>query len=195
MEVPVKGEMIYQDYRAPENKDAAAPEGPTVGSGRGETAFRWSKWLVYDQPRQNVTMSGDVLVVHHADATGGQPFNVTGQTLIAELEPDPAAAAKPDAAGAAKAQANDADQAAGKFRLKRMTVRDHVGVESTRMNIDAQELNYDPLAQVLTATGNQGTPVVIFDKTNGSTTTAGQLDWNTRTDQFKVQRFGGKMRR
>src|SRR5439155_19485246 len=83
MEVPVEGRMLYQDHRAAEKNAAGAAatasnnaegEGPTLGSGRGATAFQWSKWLVYDQPRQNATMTGDVQVVHRPDANGGQPF-------------------------------------------------------------------------------------------------------------------------
>ena len=74
-------------------------------------------------------------------------------------------------------------------------MRDDVHVTSTRLKFDAQQLSYDPLAQLLTATGDEANPVVVFDNTNGSTTTASELQWNTRTDQFKVKKLTGKMRR
>jgi len=37
--------------------------------------------------------------------------------------------------------------------------------------------------------------VVVFESTSGPTTADSQLEWNTRTDQFKVQKLGGKVRR
>ena len=83
----------------------------------------------------------------------------------------------------------------GKLRLRRITVRDDVHVASDRMNFDAHELSYDPLAQLLTASGDEANPVVVFDNKDGSTTTASELQWNTKTDQFKVKKLGGKLRR
>jgi hypothetical protein len=209
MEVPVAGQMLYQDHRAPQPQQAAAaaPEGPTVGSGRGATAFQWNRSLVYDQLAREAVMTGDVQVVHKPDSNGGQPFNLNGQTLTAYLEPDPAAATKPakptQPAQPAKTASTkpsssffgDDTTSQQKFRLKRITVRDNVHVTSNRMNFDAHDLSYDPLAQVLTASGDEANPVIVFDNKDGSTTTASELEWNTKTDQFKVKRLGGKVRR
>ena len=90
---------------------------------------------------------------------------------------------------------DSSNQQQQKFRLKRITVRDNVRVTSNRMNFDAHDLSYDPLAQVLTASGDEANPVVVFDNKDGSTTTASELEWNTKTDQFRVKRLGGKVRR
>jgi hypothetical protein len=189
--------MLYQDHRGPSTKPApASGEGPTLGSGRGATAFEWKKYLVYDQQRQNATMNGDVRVVHRPDANGGQPFNLQGQTLIAYLEPDPAAAA---AAAAKKGPSTHpsalGDDAATRFRLRRVVCQDNVHVTSNRLNFDARQLTYDPVATLLTASGDDASPVVVFDNTNGTTTTASQLFWNTQTDQFKLTKTSGKVRR
>jgi len=209
MEVPTDGQMLYQDHRAPDKKEAAAPEGPTIGSGRGKTAFKWTKSLVYDQAAKEAVMSGDVEVKHWPDANGGQKFDLSGETLTAYLEPDPAAATKPAktaanatataTAGAATTKPSSAfamgEADPGKMRLRRITVRDNVHVASDRMDFDAHELSYDPLAQLLTAFGDEANPVVVYEKKDGSTTTASELQWNTKTDQFKVKKLGAKVRR
>ncbi|MEA2709270.1 MAG: hypothetical protein QOF78_1871, partial [Phycisphaerales bacterium] len=155
LEVPVPGKMLYQDHRPPAGGKAddpggasvpgAAKEGPTLGSGRGHTAFLWQKSLVYDDAQPQVVMTGDVRVVHHPETKDGQPFNLWADSLTAELEADPDA--KPPAPNPAAA----VDKQQSKMRLKRVLARGNVKVESTRMNIDARDLSYDPVAQVLHA--------------------------------------------
>ena len=76
---------------------------------------------------------------------------------------------------------------------KRVIAKGHVKVESIRLNIDASELSYDPVAQVLHARGSQTTRITIFDKEKGTTSTAGELEWNTATDQFRVKDLAGKV--
>jgi lipopolysaccharide export system protein LptA len=111
------------------------------------------------------------------------------------MEADPAAAA----AAAAKAdKPQPATQQAAdktpKMRLKRVLATGHAKVESERLNIDASELSYDPVAQVLHARGTDGAPITIVDKQKGTTSTAGELEWNTATDQFHVKDLSGKAR-
>jgi hypothetical protein len=200
MDVPVPGQMLYQDHRP----SADTGEGPTMGSGRGATAFGWSKSLVYDQTGQAATMTGNVQVAHQPDSGSGQKFDLRGQTLRAFFEPDSDAAAKskqrttqPGAGGAA-APAAPATQPlvdSSKFRLKRVTVEDDVHVTSPRLNFDAHTMSYDPIQQVLTAAGDETNPILVFDNPSGSTTTASELEWNTKTDQFKVKKLTGKMRK
>src|SRR5262249_37442406 len=105
MDVPMQGQMLYQDHRA----SAATPEGPSMSSGRGGPAFGWNKSLVYDQPGQAATMSGDVEVHHRPDSGSGQKIDLKGQTLRAFFEPDPAAT---------KPSTQPTDNTS-KFRLKR----------------------------------------------------------------------------
>jgi hypothetical protein len=62
-----------------------------------------------------------------------------------------------------------------------------------RLDVDARELSYDPVAQVLHAHGGENTPITIVDKEKGTTTTAGELEWNTATDQFRVKDLAGKV--
>ena len=186
MDVPVKGQMLYRDHRP----SAGVNEGPTMGSGRGATAFGWSKSLVYDQPGEVATMTGDVQVAHQPDSGAGQKFDLRGQTLKAFFEPDPAAASKP----ATKATSQPLVDST-KFRLKRVTVDDDVHVTSPRLNFDAKTMAYDPIQQNLTAGGDERNPITVFDNESGGTTTASDLQWNTGTDQFKIRKLTGKVRK
>ena len=91
LEIPVPGEMLFRDHRPPEEKTAApvapaAPakakqEGPTLGSGRGNTAFKWNESLIYDDAQRQAVMTGDVEVVHHPITKDGQPFNLWADSL------------------------------------------------------------------------------------------------------------------
>lgn len=176
MEVPAAGEMLYRDLRAPEKPADAAPEGPTIGSGRGSTAFKWNKWLVYDQAARQAVMKGNVEVVHWPEENAGQPFHMWSDTLTAHLEPDP-------------------DGKNEKFRLKSVVAHGDVKVTSQRLNLDANDLTYDPLAQLLTATADPTTPITFFDAQTASTTTAAEVQWNTKTDQVRVKALSGNLRR
>lgn len=200
LEVPAAGQMLYQDHRP---AGAEASEGPTVGSGRGRTAFEWKNWLVYDPGVQAASLNGDVRVVHWPDANGGQPFNLNAMTLTAYLEPDPAAAgAKAGAAPAlpaaaplaAAAPATSPVDAATKLRLRQVTAAGDVSVTSQRLNFTSANLAYHPLEQVLTATGGPAGPVTVVDNQTGSQTAADELRWNTKTDQFRIRNLSGKVR-
>jgi hypothetical protein len=192
MDVPVKGQMLYRDHRA----SGGTKDGPTMGGGRGATAFGWNKSLIYDQPGQVATMSGDVQVAHQPDNGAGQKFDLRGQTLKAFFEPDPAAT-KPTTKTAAPSATSQplAGADTSKFRLKRLTVDDDVHVTSQRMNFDARRMAFDPIQQMLTASGDESGPVTVFDNASGGTTTASDLEWNTGTDQFKIKKLTGKMRK
>ena len=60
--------------------------------------------------------------------------------------------------------------------------------------MDASRLSYDPVAGVLRAYGSEASPMTVFDKQQGTTSNAGELEWNTKTDQFRVTGLSGKVR-
>jgi hypothetical protein len=183
MVVPAPGKMLYQDHRA---GPATRPEGPTVGSGRGATAFEWKKSLVYDEPAHLATLNGDVAVVHRPQSRQGEPFRLDAQLVTAQFEPAPATQPREQSSGG--------DENA-KLRLKLLTAEDHVHVSSARATFDAFELTYDPINFVLTARGTANNPGRLYDSATGSAPTFSELEWNTRTDQFKITDVSGRMRR
>src|SRR5439155_11839357 len=136
---------------------------------------------VYSQHDQRAIMNGDVRIVHHPDAATGQPFELKAKTVTALFEPDPSAATKPASTNPANPSASP-----GKFRLKGLIATDNVMVTSTRLNVDAKELSYDPVGMLLKAKGYESAPVTVLDNQSGSSQMASELEWNTRTDQFKI---------
>jgi hypothetical protein len=74
-----------------------------------------------------------------------------------------------------------------------VTARGNVKVESMRLNVDAPELSYDPVAQLLHARGDQNASIVVFDKKTGTSSNVSELEWNTATDQFRVKGLSGKV--
>jgi hypothetical protein len=141
-----------------------------------------------------------VQVVHRPDGKENQPFNLRSDTLTAELEPDPnRPAGNQTPAGEPAANSGAGGGVIGgsgdPVRLKRVIASGNVEVKSARANLEAGDLAFDPVAQVLTARGDQGNPVTMFDNVTGSTTQAGEVQWNTRTDQFQVKELRGKVRR
>jgi hypothetical protein len=139
LEVPVPGEMLVRDYRPPEaRKDAAAAPGakggPTLGNGRGNTAFKWSKSLTYDEAQHQAVMNGDVVVIHNPITKEGEPFNLWADTLTAQMEADPTtkSASQPAAGGAVTATRQSREPKQDKMRLKRVLATGKVKVESQR---------------------------------------------------------------
>ncbi len=182
MVVPVPGKMLYQDHRA---GPATQPEGPTVGSGRGATAFEWKKSLVYDESVHLATLTGDVAIVHHSEGRQSQPFRLDAQLVTAQFESAPTTQRQ----GPARA-----DETAA-LRLKLVTAEDHVHVSSARATFDAFRLTYDPINHLLTARGTADNPGRLYDSSTGSASTFSTLEWNTQTDQFKITNASGRMRR
>jgi len=79
------------------------------------------------------------------------------------------------------------------MRVKRVTAVGNVRIESARLDVRAREISYDPVAQVLHARGSHDAPITVVDKETGTPTTAGELEWNTATDQFRVKDLAGKV--
>ena len=183
LDVPVPGNMVYRDARPPA-KDQS--KGPTLGSGRGATVFAWSKSLVYDQPRLEATMLGDVRVIHEPDNENSQKFELSSQSLKATFEPAPTTqpATKPAAGPAAMKD----------LQAKSVVATGDVHVKSSRLVLDAPQLSFDMLNQTLIATGDEQHPITVFDASTGSTQSASKVFWNTKTDEIRMDAMRVKAR-
>jgi hypothetical protein len=49
------------------------------------------------------------------------------------------------------------------------------------------------MKQVLTAFGDEASPIAVFDREKGTTQTASELEWNTKTDQFRIKGLRGRI--
>jgi hypothetical protein len=191
MEIPVPGEMLYQDYRAATTRKSTSSLGP----GDGKTAFIWQKSVVYERSTHQVTMTGNVKVAHWPQSEGGQKFNLDGDVLTATFEPKPTTqpASTLPTTRASSQPSTRPDEDFGQLKL--LTASGEVHVTSARLHFDAPEMTFDPQKQILTATGDERHPVTIFDTGTGSSPMVSKLYWNTQTDEIHVDKMIGKFQK
>ena len=146
--IPVPGRMLTIDNRPttqPANPTAVVPDDPM--SMRGALAFRWNQSLVYDESKQQVVMLGGVQVARQDQGTD-QKTTLTGDTLIADVEPAPQPTSKP-AGKASNAAANPES----KMNVKKFHVEGNVEVLTGAMHVRAETMDYDPQTHVMIARG------------------------------------------
>ena len=220
MDVPVPGSLLYQDHRQPATRPAATQSSTTQSTtqpattqtshrklaskpttdqsggsaeGRGKTAFQWQKSLVYERAQQRATMTGDVIVLHQPDDPAGMPFKLTGQTLTASLR---AQRTRPPAPAAQTCNPLHINRSASKWVSSgRSTSPARVRVTSTKFDVDAEDLSFDPIHQVIIAHGDPEHPVTVFFHETGSYQTMTYLYWDMATDTVRMQGASGKFQR
>ncbi len=180
MTVPVRGRLLFEDHPA---RDAAAPK-KEQESLAGATAMKWDRQLSYDETTGQITLEGDVLIVHESDDKKEQPgFRLDAQKVTAQL------ATGTDAKPATKPAGNASP--AGRD-LKKITAEKSVHFQARDLELSAEKLEYDPTAGVMTATGSMRDPVqVLQGLSKGSFSEA---RFNLRTGQLQVTDFKGNVR-
>src|SRR5437588_2693293 len=172
--------MLVEDYRPastqPTASTASAESGSAGGmSARGATAFQWSKTLVYDDLSHRATMDGSVVIDHRDDIYKEDSMHITGDTVIADIEPAPpqpkASATMP--AGATLPTATPATEPAGvasaattrpastQPRVRNVVVRDHVHVTMKGGELVASWIEYNPITRILIAHGSPDADAVF----------------------------------
>jgi lipopolysaccharide export system protein LptA len=177
--IPVPGRMLFVDNRAPAPGSTPAKEAATDPMGvRGRTAFQWGKSLVYDGAKEQVTMSGTVQMAR-VDPTADQvePMRLVGDTLVADLEPQTASTTQP-------APAAGIGDISSKMQLRKVHVEGDVVVTGKQLNIEAQSMDYDPVAHLMTARGSPRKPVRQLDANGLETARFDRFVWNTVKSQI-----------
>ena len=229
LDIPVTGELLYQDHREPTTqqikaararaatKPADDQNSPNMGSGKGNTAFRWDDSLVYERAQKTMTMTGNVHVVHQPDSEGSAPFTLISDILTATFEPKPTtqpttqsttqstqpsadettqptslASSRPSTRPTSKPTTRPQEDLG---QLKLITATGHVQATSTLMNFDAPQMTFDPVNQILTATGDPRHPVSFFHAGSGARTLVTKLYWNTVTDEIRLEKVIGTLQR
>ncbi len=180
-----KPATTQSSHRKSSTKSTTGPS-----ESRGATAFSWQNSLIYERALQKATMTGDVTVIHNPDNEAGMPFKLNGQTLIAIFDPKEATT-RPAEKPATKSASTDPGEQMGK--LKQITVIGDVQVRSTRLDVDADDLTFNPITQILTAHGDPNHPVTVFDHKTGTTQTTTDLFWNMATDTTRMKNATGRI--
>jgi hypothetical protein len=209
--VPVPGKMIVEDYRPASTQPAAAAaeSSPTGGMGaRGATAFQWVKSLIYDDASHRATMDGSVVIDHRDDIEKDDSMHITGDTVIADIEPAPPQPKTPAAATGPATKPATTQQA----RVRNVVVRDHVHVTMKGGELVASWIEYNPITRVLIAHGTPDADAVFTRALDAAAATqpgkagrsvlggtqpirAQELQWDAGADLPKITKGNATFRR
>jgi hypothetical protein len=191
--VPSAGVMLVRDHRPPTTAPAAAGDDAGLGSGRGSTAFKWTKKLTYSEDDRRAVLSGDVLVVHESDNPKELPVNMTADEMTADFVPasgNKPAVNPPSANGADSGAKSDT----GAMELKRLEATGNASVNRGPEQMTAPRMFFEPATHWMTAQGTSQIPATMTDA-QGAQSSAAEMRWNTQTWDFSMKQASGEGRR
>ena len=179
--VPSAGVMLVRDHRSP--VQAATGDDAGLGTGRGATAFQWTRRLIYNEDSRRAIMSGNVFVKHVSDNPKDLPVQLTSDEMTALFEP---------AAGKTPAATQPSQSRA--LELKSMEAVGNVVVNRAATQVNAQRVYFEPASHWMTAQGTSQSPVNVLDE-NGTQSSVDEVRWNTQTWDFEMKHAGGEASR
>jgi lipopolysaccharide export system protein LptA len=184
--VPAAGQMLVRDHRppAPNDKSKSSDDTAAIG-GRGATAFKWNKQLLYNEDARRADLTGDVLIVHQGDDAKEEPARLTADQVTAWFK-------QPEKAGNA---AQSAGAAPAAMELKWLTASGRPFVTRGTAELTAQKIDLDPVNHRLAAYGTDREPTVFTNTATNDTTTANEVNWNTQTWDVKFKWVSSRSRR
>lgn len=179
--IPQEGKLLFADSRPPAKTEAAQAAAGDPFGVRGRTAFEWAESLVYDEAANQVVMTGDVVIarLEHSQSEEDR-LRIEADRVIADLEPPAKPTTRPAAAAAAPAN----DLLAPRMQLKQVRAVGRVLIDSKKLHVRAESLEYDPVKHVLTVRGTQDQPVEQLDENGLPVTAFDELTYNTVTGQM-----------
>jgi len=178
--VPSAGVMLVRDHRPPTPGASREEDQSGLGTGRGATAFKWTRQMIYNEDARQSVMNGDVMVVHVSDDAKDLPVQLNSDQLTANFQP---------AAGKKQTTTQPAE-GSPPVELKNVQADGNVLVNRGPMQITSQRLYFEPASHWMTFDGNERNPVtVIGDK---GTETGDEVRWNTQTWDFAIKRGQGR---
>jgi hypothetical protein len=186
-EVPSAGRLLLQDTM-PESPQREG--GSMFGKSRGATAFQWEKDLVMDLAGEKITMSGDVLIVHQ-EPDSKEP---TGRMQAARVQIDLFSAPAAPGTGS-DAKSDPSMLGPSELRIKDLLADGGVRLSLPQLQLDAAEVAYDAVDELLTARGSDREPVEVFSGPGVSRGSFQEVVWNARTDQIEMRQVRAQVRR
>jgi lipopolysaccharide export system protein LptA len=171
--VPVPGRMLAEEHAPPSTQPAPVQPDPTqpAPGGRGATAFEWARDFVYDELRRQAVFEGDVHIIHRDDGPNPKQMSITGDRVVADLQPT-------DPAVAPQAPANNAPR----MQVSHVTVIGNVKVISNNLTITAGSVDYDPVGQLLICRAGDAGDVKVTDDQHSGGATFSEVWLNTKTN-------------
>jgi hypothetical protein len=184
--VPSEGSMFLQDHRPPDKaKPAPDNNNAPAGSGRGDTAFHWTKQLTYSELKREAVMIGGVVVSHTPIGKKDVEDNVriNSDKVTATFEPPDRPTTRP----ATRPATQPADDTA--LQLKYLIAEGSVVItRPSGAKLFADRVEYDPHTHWMTAHGSPNRPARYEDVgPKAGIKTAQTMSWNTDTWQIDVK--------
>jgi hypothetical protein len=176
--VPCAGQMFLGDHHPSEKPKAGAKQDDVVG-GKGNTAFKWERMLVYKDVDHTAVMTGDVVIVHQPEGneSADGPVRINADSVTAVFDPK-----KPPAATTGPAS----KQPDSSMQLAHLTADGHITVTRGQTVLTADQIEYDPATHWMTAHGTHANPAHYENAEIGSSKSFDDLSWNTVTWNFKA---------
>ncbi|HWE02388.1 MAG TPA: hypothetical protein VG326_08240 [Tepidisphaeraceae bacterium] len=182
--VPSAGQMFMGDHRPPEKPKAGAKKGDEDDTGgRGDTAFKWERQLVYSEARRQAVMTGDVIIVHQPEGkeSAQGPVRINADQVTAWFDP-----IKPDGKPATKPARATSDPQTS-MQLKNLTADGHVTITRAASTLTADAVEYDPRTHWMVAHGTDTVDAKYEDSQNTTASkSAHDMAWNTQTWNIKA---------
>ena len=185
---PSAGQMFMGDHQPPATAgphhrgQAPQKQRDDEASSRGDTAFQWSRQLIYSETTRRAIMTGDVVIVHEPlGQQGALPslMRITADQVTATFEPPPRAATAPTTRSANLPGATA-------MQLKRLTAEGNVTVLREQSTLTADHIEYDPATHWLAGHGSDGRPAYYETPDPQQNLSAQDMSWNTQTWNVKV---------
>jgi lipopolysaccharide export system protein LptA len=184
--VPGPGRMLIEEHTKPGAATRPSNSGEqSPAGGQGISAFSWTKKFTFDQATRQAVIDGNVQIRHQPDGKTSKPTALAADHVTADFLPAQGGSKKSAAASAGQEQ----------LQLKKMTATGHVLVHDGDKLIQADEVSYDPITEILTAGGADDDLVIVTDMKTGGEETFQEAEINTRTNQFTATNVSGHARR
>jgi hypothetical protein len=201
--IPGPGKLMVENHKS-STKPAA---GSDTGNGQGNMNVVWTKFLVYDQTANVITIDGETHTHFQQDAQSpkqagrpgspqaekDQPMELDAQRLVVTLknsEPAKVVAGSPRPAAANSASEN------GKMQLSHLLAVGNVHFSAKAVDFDAHSVDYDPRTQIMIARGTDQEPGETRDADGRGNGSFDELIYDVQAQEVKsVTGMHGTLRR
>lgn len=179
LRIPGAGRMLLLDDRPAATQPAARQAAADPLALRGKTGFTWEKHLAYDGERGTLEMAGQVKIARvEQDGRLDDPLRVDADRVVVELEDESPPVESRPPGGAAQPQA----ETSARVHVKKVTASgEPIRIWSSRLNLEAVEIEHDPALHRLRAAGTARRPVRKYDRHGLEEASFDELIINTET--------------
>lgn len=172
------GDMLIEDYRPADAAQAGAPKAIAL-TGRGATLFKWTDSLTLDGGKSDMTMLGQVQMVHAPEGQPDQRLRMTCQRLEADMVN----------AGGIRRFGDELEQDADPD-FKSLFATGDVTLRTGNRRVNTQYLRYTDDNQTVELWSDPPRLSQVSQDDQASALTAEKIKWDLGRDRFEAIRMG-----